>query len=284
MTQCTIDTILDKVDALPAMPGTMQRLAGVVSDPQSTFEQIVDTIRFDQTITSELLRLCNSAHFGLSRRVSSIDDAVRYLGVAKVLQLVMAAHCQALLARPQKGYGLPAGALWEHSVAVSLASELLAKRYDVVDRGAVFTAGLLHDVGKLLLNELVADEYAAIVRQVAEQRISFVEAERAVLGFDHAEVGAAVVERWGLPEAISRCIRHHYEPNALPQADVQVDLVHLADAMCILMGIGGGEDGLLYRADAEVVQRRGLSEGDFERLGAEVVSELKGVQQLFAVG
>ena len=115
-----LDELLEHAASLPKLPNTTLRLIHVVNDPGSTVQQIVDTIRYDQTITTELLRLCNSAYFGLSHTVASIDDAVRFIGTAKLLQLVMAAHTQALMGPEQVGYGLPPGALWTHSVGVAL--------------------------------------------------------------------------------------------------------------------------------------------------------------------
>lgn len=277
-----LEQILERVTTLPQLPDTTLRLIRVINDPATTFRQIVDTIRYDQTITTELLRLCNSAYFGLSRRVSSVDDAVRYLGTAKVLQLVMAAHTHALLSQPQEGYGLQPGMLWVHSVAVAYACQIMGERLALPDRGVLFTAGLLHDVGKILLNEYVASEYARIAEIVSTRKISFHEAEREVLGFTHAQVGAEIAERWSLPEVIVRCIRYHHEPAALPAPDPVVDAVHLADAMCILMGVGGGDDGLAYRADAAVAERHGLVEYEFESMGATVVAQLKSIQEVFS--
>ena len=265
------------------MPDTAVRLATVLGDPNSSIGQIVETIRYDQAVTAEVLRLCNSAYFGLSKRVNSIDDAVCLLGTAKVLQLVMSAHVQAMLRRPQEGYGLMPGALWEHSVAVALGCREYAQRIGLETVGLSFTLGLLHDVGKVVLNEYVAAEYAEIVRRATEEHLSFVELEEQVLGFTHAEVGARLAERWSLPEPLIHSIRFHHEPDKSPTPDLLLDCVHLADATCLLMGIGGGMvDGLSYRAEPAVLERHGLSSRDLETIGMGIVVELKSVRTLFA--
>lgn len=275
-----IDEIIARVGTLPPLPDTLYRLVSVVGDPASTLAQIVETIRYDQTLTAEVLRLCNSAYFGLSRSVESLDDAVRLLGTVKVLQLVIAAHARAMLSRPQSGYGLPAGALWLHSVGVALGAQLLARPMKLRHTGLLFTAGLLHDVGKVVLNEFVAREYAEINQRVAQQHITFAEAEQQVLGFTHPEVGARLAEAWSLPAAIVNCVRYHHDPEAAPEVDSLVDAVHLADSICISLGVGAGDDGLSYRVVASVLERYGLVHSDLECVGADVIAEVKSVQAL----
>lgn len=277
----TIDQIIGHIETLPRLPDTTVRLVRVISDPTSSLDQIVETIRFDQAVTAEVLRRCNSAATGLTRKVTSIEDSIRFLGTAKVLQLVMAAHVQTMLSKEQSGYGLEPGALWSHSVAVALAGQMLAKQLRMAEGGLLFTAGLLHDVGKVVLNEYVSQEYSQIAAMVASGGVSFLEAERTVLGFTHPEVGAQLAEKWGLPSAIVRCIRYHHEPNALNPHDDLIDAIYIADSICLLTGIGGGDDGTQYIAHEDVLQRHGIDERILERFGSDVVVELKAVRALF---
>jgi HD-like signal output (HDOD) protein len=278
-----LDELIQRANSLPKLTDTTHRLVQVLSDPASSLQQIVDVIRFDQTVTTELLRLCNSAYFGLPRTIASIDDAVRYVGTAKLMQLVMAAHTHALLGPEQAGYGLLPGSLWLHSVGVALGCQALADELGLREKGILFTVGLLHDIGKIVLNETVAAEYAAIAGAVRTDHIPFQEAEQRVLGVTHPEIGEIVARRWGLPNPIPCCIRYHHEPSALPTPDLIVDAVHLADAACLMFGIGGGDDAQMYRVDQAVLERTGLRVRDVEKIGATVVIELKSVQQLFGL-
>ena len=273
--------IVDRVGSLPPLPSTALKLMNAINDPQSTVDDIVDAIRYDQAVTAEVLRICNSAYFGLSRKVTSLNDAMLLLGTVKVLQLVMSVHTSTTLAREQEGYGLEPGALWKHSVAVAMASSGLAQQMKLPNGSLVFTAGLLHDIGKVVLNECVADSFAEIVRRVTEERLSFVEAEQQVLGFSHQEVGGMIARQWELPEAIERCIRFHHDPRELDPPDPFVDTVYLADCICMLFGVGLGEDGLYYRADQEVMVRHGLHEQNLEVVGAQMMTDLRRIEQLF---
>ncbi len=274
--------IADRVRTLPALPDTALRLMEVINNPRSTVDQIVDVIKYDQAVTGEVLRLCNSAFFGLARKVESLNDAMKCLGTVKVLQLVMSVHTNAILSQKQTGYGLEPGVLWRHSVAVALGSSMFAGHLKLPNISLAFTAGLLHDVGKTILNEYVAEEYGEIIRLVTEERRSFTEAEHQVLGCSHEEVGALVGERWDLPDAIVKCIRYHHEPAALDPPDSLVDAVYLANSVCLLLGIGLGEDGLSYRADDAVMERHGLKESDLQAFGAQTVVELKRVEKSFS--
>jgi putative nucleotidyltransferase with HDIG domain len=278
----TVRDILSRVGKLPPLPGTAVKLMMVLNDPRSTVEQIVEVIRYDQAVTAEVLRLCNSPFFGQSRGITSLNEAMLCLGTVKVLQLVMSVHTNSLLAREQSGYGLSPGVLWRHSVAVALGCSVLAQKIRLPNVNLLFTAGLLHDIGKVVLNEYVADEFTEIVRLVREERLSFVEAEQRILGYSHQEIGARIGEMSKLPEPIVQCIRYHHDPDELEVADPLVDTVYLANCICLLLGIGLGEDGLFYRADEAVMQRHNLKEGDLEEVGAQILVDLKRVEQLFA--
>ncbi|MBN2446495.1 MAG: HDOD domain-containing protein [Phycisphaerae bacterium] len=280
----TIDEIVEQVHTLPRLQDTALRLIEVVRDPSSSIEQIVATIQYDQVVTAQILRLCNSAYFGMARQVSSIGDAVRFLGTSKLLQLAMAAHTQTLLGRAQTGYGLPPNALWLHSVGVAIGAPMFAHRFGVEHEGLIFTAGLLHDVGKIVLNEYVASEYAEIARIVSTTHSSFLEAEQQVLGLTHPEVGSRIAEEWNLPTEIVDAIRYHHEADSKQPASDLIDAVALADSVCRLAGVGCGYDGMLYRADVAVMERHQLVESDLERVSADMVLQLKSVQKLFGAG
>ncbi len=276
-----IKDITNRVNSVMPLPDTAMKLMNVMSNPRSTLDDIVETIKYDQAVTSQVLKLCNSSFFGLSRKVTSLNDAMLCLGTIKVLQLVMSVHTNNMLSSKQHGYGLEPGVLWKHSVAVALASSLFAQRLRIPDGNLLFTAGLLHDIGKVILNEYVAEDFAEIIRRVAEDHISFVEAEQHVLGFSHEDIGGMIAEKWQLPPAIVRCIRYHHMPSAVDPPDVLVDAVYLANCVCLLLGIGLGEDGLCYRADPAVLERRGLCESDLEIIGAQTVIDLQRVESLF---
>lgn len=276
-----IRDILQRVGSLPPLPDTAIRLMNVINDPRSTVDEIVEVIRYDQAVTAEVLKLCNSAYFGMTRTITSLSEAMVCLGTVKVLQLVMSVHTSALLSKAQIGYGLAPGMLWRHSVAVALAASATAQRINLGNVSLAFTAGLLHDIGKVVLNEYVAEEFLEIVRRVREEKLAFVEAEQAVLGYSHEEIGGRIADVWKLPQPIIQSIRHHHDPTRLVPPDPFVDTVYLANCICLLLGIGLGEDGLYSRASDAVMQRNGLKESDLENIGAQMLLDLRKVEQIF---
>ncbi len=281
MSTLQLESLLSRLDKLPRLPSTAIRLMEVVSDPDSSARQMADVIRFDPSLTAEILRLCNSSHFSPASEITAVDHAVTFLGADNLLKLVLTSHARPLLQSPQSGYGLPPDALWVHSVGVALASKRLADSRQVAEKNALFTAGLLHDIGKIVLNEYVNEEYATIVSIVENERVAFADAEQRVLGYTHAQVGGEIARRWGLPPLLRDCIRYHHAPGELDPTSIAVDIVHLADCVCLALGIGGGDDASMYRIDAAAARRLNLHTADLERVGAEAAAELRGVEQLF---
>ncbi len=278
----SVEEIVDCVGQLPPLPSTVVKLITVVNDPRSTIDEIVEAIKYDQAVTGEVLKLCNSAYFGLARRVTSLDDAMLCLGTVKVLQMVMSVHTNGLMSQAQGGYGLEPGMLWKHGVGVALASSAIAQRTRLPNASLAFTGGLLHDIGKVVLNTYVADAFVEIVSRVTDENMAFSEAEQVVLGVSHEEVGRRIAEKWDLPEPIVRCVRYHHEPGALEPPDPLVDTVHLANCVCLLFGVGLGDDGLATRADSAVMERHELRETDLEIVGTQILVELRRVEEMFA--
>ncbi|MCB9849230.1 MAG: HDOD domain-containing protein [Phycisphaerales bacterium] len=270
-----IDHILDQIDTLPALPTTSVKIVSIIGNPNASVGEIVEAIKYDQALTGEVLRLCNSAYFGLSRQITSLNDAMVCLGTLKLLQLVMAVHTNGILNQPQAGYGLEGGMLWRQSVATAIAAAEFAKAARYPNVNLAFTAGLLQGIGKLVLSSYVAKSANEILRLVDEEHKSFDDAEKAVLGSTHSEIGALVAERWKLPEVIVRSIRHQHDPSALSPPDTLVDIVHLALCTVLLMGISLGTDGLCYRADESVMARHGLTHADLEVVGMNMCTELQ---------
>jgi putative nucleotidyltransferase with HDIG domain len=278
-----IEHILAKVRELPPLPDTVLRLVRVINNPDSSAQEVVECIRYDQAATAEILRICNSPFFGIPRGVHSLMDATRYLGTMRILQLVMTIHSNGLLSRAQPGYELAQGMLWRHSVAVAIAASALAQRMNEPAPGVAFTAGLLHDIGKVVLSEFVGESFHAIVDKVEHEHLAFSEAEQQVLNTSHAEIGAELARRWKLPETMVQCIAHHHDPDAVDPPEPLVDAVHLADTLALMLGVGIGADELHYRARPAVLERNKLRESDLEAVGVQMLMELRTVEKVFDV-
>lgn len=267
---------------MPALPAAAMKLVKLVHDPDHDVREIVQALQYDPACTSAVLRLCNSAAMGMSREATSLMQAVVLLGNRRLAALVVTAQFRGYLVAEQDGYDLRIGGLRRHAIGTALAAESLTEKVGFQERGTLFAAALLHDIGKLALDRFVGEAYEDIDRKVREENLSFSEAEERILDADHAEVGAMLAEHWGLSETIVRAIRMHHRPDELDPPDPIVDLIHVADNLCLMLGMGGGlgADGLNYRFCHAVRDRVPLTlpELELELAGTEVVIKVKEIE------
>jgi putative nucleotidyltransferase with HDIG domain len=271
--------ILSKVKNIPSMPSVVVKLRQFLSDPDVNFDELARVIEHDPGLTANLLQLANSAYFGWSRKIKTVKEAITRLGTNRIFQMVLCMSVAPLVRKPVKGYDMESGGLWRHSIATAICADKLAIALKLDDVEEIFTAGLLHDMGKVLLGTFVEIDDEPIKDLVTRGNLSFNEAERAVLGIDHAEAAAVLLEAWNLPEKVVLAARWHHNPEEAP-ADAQriVDLIHAADIICIRGGWGIGTDGPNYHENEAALSRLGLTaavEADVTLAVTEGLEELK---------
>lgn len=273
--------ILAKINTIPAIPSAATQAIHLLQDDDSDMNEIVEIVKHDPALTANLLRVCNSSEFGSFVKFTSIHDSLIRLGTRRVLKLIMASAVGPSIGQPLRGYDLPAGGLWEYSVAVALGTEELAAELDLPQDPMTFTAALLHDIGKIVLSTFMVVDAAPIVELATNRQISFEAAEREILGIDHAEVGAKLLELWNLPAEIVEIVRYHHEPDRLEEPSWALDLVHVADVLAMESGIGAGIDGLNYRVSPDVHDRLKLNNSVLECAMCSVLTRLSEMQSLF---
>jgi putative nucleotidyltransferase with HDIG domain len=274
--------ILKSIQTLPPFPATIQKVMALASNPDSSLTELVAVVRLDQAITANILRICNSAYFGLRRPVDNVNDAIMYMGKKNVLRAVMTAGLSRYF-RTQKGYDVKGGDLWEHAVAVALLAQICAAKMSRPDDPRLFTAAILHDIGKMVLGEFVHESWQKIQELVEKQRYSFLEAEEEVIGVNHAELGGEVARIWKFPDEILKAIAFHHRPDLLADNDTVPWIVYLANQVCHIMGIGVGTDALSYRAVGDVAGRLSLKQRDLEDMMAELHLKLQGAKELVSI-
>lgn len=272
------EEILKKVQSVPAIPAAAVKALQLLQNPDVKTEELTRVLEVDSGLTAGILKLSNSSFFGATRTIASVREAIVRLGIVNLRKAVMAGAVQPLQSSEVKGYDLAPGELWEHSVAVALGMEKLAKAVGVKLPGHAFSSAILIDVGKVVLGTFVDVDAAPIMRLAFDQRVPFNEAERQVLGIDHAEVGAELLKSWKLPDEIVQVVRWHHEPDQHPGDRLVVDLVHLADALTVITGISGGADGLNYRASQSASARFALPRQQRERIVLDLIEELQTVR------
>ncbi len=272
--------IMDKVDAFPSIPGSAVRLLELVDQADAPIQEIEEVLRLDPGLTANVLKLTNSAFFGLPAKVGSVKRAVMLLGMNKLKQLIMASCVNAVMDKDIPGYDLPAGELWRHSIAVSVAAEGLVRELSLESGDDIFTAALLHDVGKLVLGQFINEDYAAL-EAAAGSSVSFEIAEKQVLGTDHAEVGARILEHWALPDTLVHAVRWHHNPENAEEVHQSTDIVHVANMLCLMLGIGVGREGLQYQPSPVVTRRLGLKPFHLEKLASQTIQNMGELADIF---
>ncbi len=268
---------LNRIDDLPVMAPVFSEIERLSRDPKATTEDYRAVIELDVAITSQLLRLSNSAAFSFTRKITSVTDAINLLGLRTVVNFV---RTLSVIGSFRKYSRIPFAAqeFWLHAIACGVTARTLAARPEI--QAALrsndidpFMAGMVHDIGKMVFGYFFTDLFQLVIDTAQGQGRSLYEIETDVLGITHAEVGAALAARWQLPESLAAVIGgHHAPPNDTSPATA---LVHVANAACKAMGFAFKEKNPeLFVSDA-VLGRLGLKLPDLTSLLSEIESGVR---------
>ncbi len=277
--------IVAKANTLPPVSAAALKLMGLLDRPNTCNEDIVNSLRYDSVLTGSVLRLCNSPSIGLRMPVTSIDQAVLLLGHRKIHRIVLALAFSNSICGPLPGYAVEANELWRHSLSTALASEMLAEGAFTIDLdpSVAFTSGLLHDIGKLLLNQVLTSQVQAGIRaRIEQEHLSCVQAERDILQTDHAEVGGCLLRHWKLPEAIVEAVANHHRPPLEPRPRLSA-VVHVANCLAHLVGSAPGDSGYVIQADPGAAKAVGVESDAIEGLILRIEDSLRQVEQFTQV-
>ncbi|GAB4263342.1 MAG: HDOD domain-containing protein [Deferrisomatales bacterium] len=266
--------ILAHIDRLPSMPQTVAEVMRMGRSGDFSPTDLAEVVCRDPTLATRVLKLCNSGFYALSQPVASIHRAVLLLGFETVKNLVFSTFVHAVVQGDVEGYAQSSASLWEHSFGVATASVVLAETAAPDLAEAAYTAGLIHDIGKVVLASFLTERFEEVVARVRAAGGAFDPVERQVLGTTHGEVGALVAERWHLAPVLCEVIRHHHHPHRMAAAPKLGALVSLGDAVCDILGIGTGLDGADRTFDPWCLETLGLEGGAFQRVLDDVTDKL----------
>lgn len=260
MEKLSLDQLLLMVKDMPVLPESIHQILRLTEDPDSTVQDIEREILKDQSLASKVLRLANSAYYGYPRKIGTISEATILLGFQAIRSLTLASSVNKLLIQELPGYGLKKYELWRQSQSCAIVSRMIARKIKFKKPELAYVAGLLHDIGKVILNHYVAKRYQEIMEKVKNENKSFLEAEREILGFDHSQVGAKLAEKWNFPPELVEAIAYHHAPENASILPVLVSIVHIADVIVMFMGIGMGADGMAYLVSELALQTLQIDE------------------------
>lgn len=261
-----VPQILKSLKNLPPFPMVAQRALVLLNKPEVSIQELVEVVKFDPAITANILRISNSAYFGLRREIHSLHQALLLLGTQELLKIIIASGATRLFSAPTPGYFTERRGLWRHSVSCALMVDLLSRELSMSDHATGFTAGLMHDIGKVVLSLFVEQKFHEIMAVVEQQGVSFQAAEKIILGVDHAEMGGEMARMWDFPDRLRLAITYHHLDKPEAYTDDLILLVYLADLLVLMFGQDLGSDGLAYTGYPEVLRHFHLRERHLEKL------------------
>ncbi|RLB86536.1 MAG: HDOD domain-containing protein [Deltaproteobacteria bacterium] len=279
----TIDKIIEEINSLRPIPKVAHRVLAIVDDPNSSASDLAEVVMYDQSLTANVLRICNSPFYALPRKIDSIDQAVAYLGMGKIAEMVLMKMGADYLKAEHKGYDLREGDLWMHAVSSAVIAKEICELKKVRNQQLIFTAALLKDIGKVILHRYVGEMFDQIFTLVEKEQVTFREAEKKVIGIDHAELGARVAKKWQFSAKMVHIIGNHHLNGSWSEEDIETAIVYLADTICMMMGLGVGCDGLAYRFHNKVVRTLQISDVDIQGIMAGFGQRLYEVEELMGM-
>lgn len=266
----TLDELVDKVKEVPAFPQTVLNILALLREPRSAASDVEREIMKDQGLTTKVLKMANSAYYGGRRKISTVVDATVLLGFDTIQSMVLAASVSKVMMKELKGYEYEREALWRQAQISAIVARVIAKKVKFHNPDLAYTAGLLKDVGKVILDDYVHDSYRQILKRIEEDYTPYVQAEEEVLGFNHGQVGAKIAERWNLSAELVEALEHHHKPfNAIVNIEL-VCIVHISDGIVMMMGLHQGIDTLAHEFFTQTTQVLGLNESDLNTIMTDV--------------
>lgn len=227
--------LVERIQSLPTLPGSITRITKLLDNPETTANEVGKEIEADQVLSAKVLKLVNSGFYGFSQPISTIPHAMVLLGFEVVKTLVLSTTVLDMMSRSMAG-------LWQHSLACARTCGIIARHLDLDDPEETSVIGLLHDLGKVVLEEHLGDEFAEIARIIDEENTLFYEAEERVLGVTHANVGAWLLDKWQLPSNLVEPIMYHHNFHPARTHAVRTAVVHISDILVRAEGYGSGGD------------------------------------------
>ena len=278
----TLDNYINQVKTLPPAPRLLPELLTVLRHDNVDCSKVVELITFDPALTAKVLQTCNSTFFGASERVEDLQEAIARIGFNQIYRIVAAAIGERTLGAAQKGYGIARGELWRHSAVAAVAAQVIA--HDLGEEENVpFTAALLHDIGKLVLAGAMEGARARMREETEENHQSLLEAEKKILGVEHAEVGGRVLARWNFPDNLVAAVWHHHDPRKAAPHEHLAAYVYLGNMIAHLLGHGYGHQAYALTGRIEALEMLKVTPDGFAEYMIQTQVRWEKVQSLLRV-
>ena len=252
--------ITQSIIGLPTLPAVITQLISLIDNPKTSARNVAQLISTDQALTAKILKLANSAFYGFPREIATVDLAVVVLGFETVKSLGLSVSVLERFVGTGGNSAFDRQKFWEHSIGCGVAAKLLAAKLRYRIPGEAFAAGILHDIGKLILSQYFSSEFSEILEMAERENLYIGRAEERVLGVSHADVGGWLAERWNLPKQLEDAIAFHHAPGRMSGGAELPSLIHLADFLCRRERIGDGGGATFPTLDPASLRSFGIHE------------------------
>jgi HD-like signal output (HDOD) protein len=280
-TESQLQKIIMSTRDLPAMPQVASKVLELSSDPNTSAQQLQQVISDDQAMTARILKIANSAMYSCSRKIKTLTEAIVMLGFNSIRSLVVTSAARNLYNTRSSRSGLKERLLWEHSIGTGFACRLMAQKNSPSIVEEAFLAGLMHDIGKLVLNIKIPEQFDEIVQMVYNENRPFHTTELENFGFSHTEVGALLINKWKLSPTLEFVIRNHHNPEAIVPENPLLLYLDLGNQLCRKLGIGFIEEPELDLFNSAANQILGLSQETFDETMATLQESLETEMEIF---
>ena len=235
-----IDRIINSIGKLPVLPAVYMKLTHLLNVPDTSIRMISNIISEDQAVAAMVLKIVNSAAYGFYNRIGDLQHAIVILGLNEIKSLVLATSMYKVVNEFKSSSAFDMQEFWKHSIGCAISARVLAETAYLKSPEDVFTGGLLHDIGKLIHAAYLREEFDGVVANVVETGSQMSESEKKILGFDHAQTGSALAEKWRLPRGTVNMIAYHHLSSMPDTLTKEIAAVHIGNSLCIALRMGSG--------------------------------------------
>jgi putative nucleotidyltransferase with HDIG domain len=272
--QVNVKQLIDSIEDLPTLPTVISKINQLLQNPRTSAEEVGRAIVTDQSLASKVIKLVNSAFYGFPGRINTITHAIVILGFATVKNIVLTASIIGAF-NDKKNNKFNMEAFWMHSIAVGALSKTIAKEIKFKFLEEAFIAGLLHDIGKLILSQYLPQAFEKVALHCQQANCLFKEAEQLVLGVNHADIGYHLANKWNLPQDLSAVIHYHHRPEEAEDYQTITSIIHLADILARGLCIGSGGDNTIPEVDDFAWSHLALGEDKIRKILDKSQSEIE---------
>lgn len=274
--------ILRNIRNLPTLPNVVMEILRLCDDPDSNTRDIASLIENDPVLTTKVLKLVNSSYFGLSKELYSVNQALVLIGYNNMKNLILSTSMLQVFKQDTQVGSFSRKALWKHSIGVGIVARFLSKRYRVGNPEQAFVAGLIHDVGKVIIDWFFHEQFVEVIKLAEQESCWIRDAEKLVMEVTHDEIGSYLATRWNLPEIFRETVAFHHEPSKAHEHRSAAAIVQLSDNIIRQLNIGYGGDSTIPSLDGSLEEILSIEETIDDLLPC-VKEELDNSSDLFSM-